>query len=85
MKDSEIDVAVRECVDKWLSLRLYDAATHDALKHYVSALVRRVRDAEQERCAVIMDELSSKVYDHAKGPYLKGAAAIRAPRTEEKR
>lgn len=78
MNDQQIDAAVRECVRSEVAVGVL--ATRLMTK--VSALVRRVRDAEQERCAVIMDELSSKVYDHAKGPYLKGAAAIRAPRTE---
>ena len=33
---------------------------------------------EREACAKICDDLSIKVYDHAKGPYLKVSAAIRS-------
>ncbi len=48
MNDNEIDDAVRECVDQWLTSKgTYGTPT---LEIVMSALVRKVRDAERERC-----------------------------------
>lgn len=85
MKESEIDDAVASAtVTNWVtSTEAHLTAEQTVgLRQEIAALVRRVRAAEQERCAVLCDTLASKLFEHARGHYAKCSAAIRAPRPE---
>lgn len=46
--------------------------------HEVEKLVDSAVAAEREECAKMCDDSASKLYDHAKGPYIKMAKSIRA-------